>query len=182
MWYSFSAANIASLHATVCIIAGQLWHMVGGQNQIWRTWMSSWALIRIIILYTFLSSLCNPYDVFRQACLSWGAMSGAGPLQVTSDVGHDEALVCPPSKTAGGGEAGRGSRQARMSDLVDSSTAEVKWAAKMQGRLQKYKVCSMTLRCGFLGSSHLCTCWNKLPNVTLHGKHLRSAMSAAGER
>ena len=30
------------------------------------------------------------------------------------------------AKTAGGGEAGRGSRQARMSDLVDSSTAEVK--------------------------------------------------------
>ena len=65
-----------------------------------------------------------PYDISRQACLSWGAMSG--PLQVTSDVGHDEALVCPPAKTAGGEEAGRGSRQARMSDLVDSGTAEVK--------------------------------------------------------
>ena len=65
-----------------------------------------------------------PYDISRQACLSWGAMSG--PLQVTSDVGHDEALVCPPAKTAGGGEAGRRSRQARMSDLVDSGTAEVK--------------------------------------------------------
>ena len=67
-----------------------------------------------------------PYDISRQACLSWGALSGVGPLQVTSDVGHDEALVCPPAKTAGGGEAGRGSRQARMSDLVDSGTAEVK--------------------------------------------------------
>ena len=79
-----------------------------------------------MILYTFLSSFCVPFDVSRQACLSLGAMSGVGPLQVTSDVGHDEALVCPPAKTAGGGEAGRGSRQARMSDLVDSGTAEVK--------------------------------------------------------